>query len=155
MLKIDKVIIKETKIITLWVIILSALMEAVFLVIGKWNYTVLLGNLLSAALTVLNFLFMGISVQKALGKDEKDAKQTMRASSMLRTFIIFVVAGAGVLLPWFSVWTVLIPLFFPRLIIAMRPVFDKSLRATPAKAADVDTINNNDEEKEEITDNED
>ena len=146
MQKIDKVVVKETKIIASWMIILSVFMEAVFLVIGKWNYTVLLGNLLSIILSVLNFLFMGITVQKALDKDEKDARQTMRASSMLRTFVIFVVAGAGVLLPWFSTWTVLIPLFFPRLIIAMRPVFDKSLRSS-ARTADTNALDN--EEKEE------
>jgi UPF0716 family protein affecting phage T7 exclusion len=152
MQKIDKVVIKETKIISVWMIILSALMEAVFLVIGKWNYTVLLGNLLSIILSVLNFLFMGITVQKALEKDEKDARQAMRASGMLRTFIIFAVAGVGVLLPWFSTWTVLIPLFFPRLIIAMRPVFDKSLRGS-SHTANSDTSDN--EEKEEDNDNED
>ena len=95
---------------------------------------------------------MGITVQKALDKDEKDARQTMRASSMLRTFVIFVVAGAGVLLPWFSTWTVLIPLFFPRLIIAMRPVFDKSLRSS-TRTSEGDTSDN--EKKEEDTDNED
>lgn len=152
MQKIDKVVVKETKIIAAWMIILSVFMEAVFLVIGKWNYTVLLGNLLSIVLSVLNFLLIGITVQKALGKDEKNAKQAMRASSMLRMFAVFVFVGAGVLLPWFSTWTVIIPLFFPRLIIAMRPIFDKSLRSS-ARASDGDTSDN--EEKEEETDNED
>lgn len=158
MQKIDKVVIKETKLIALWMLILSALLQAVFLVIGKWNYTVLLGNLLSVILSVLNFFFMGITVQKALTKDKKDAKQAMRASGMFRIFVIFVVVGAGVLLPWFSTWTVIIPIFFPRLIVAMRPVFDKSLRAENAAVADgentVDINNENDEEKEESTDNE-
>ena len=51
----DKVIKKETRFIAVWELILSAAMEAVFLIIGKWDYTVLLGNLLSGSVAVLNF----------------------------------------------------------------------------------------------------
>ena len=35
-------------------------MQAAFLVSGFWDYTVLLGNLLSAAAAVLNFFLLGI-----------------------------------------------------------------------------------------------
>ena len=48
MQKIDPTVQKETKYIAAVVIVLSAAMEAVFLVLGKWNYTVLLGNALGA-----------------------------------------------------------------------------------------------------------
>ena len=43
MKKIEPVVYKETANIALWTLILSAIMQAVFLVIGKWDYTVLLG----------------------------------------------------------------------------------------------------------------
>lgn len=49
MKKVDKTVLRETGYIALFVILLSVLMQAVFLIIGKWDYTVLLGNLLSAA----------------------------------------------------------------------------------------------------------
>ena len=58
MKKIDPVVIKETKYIAYFVIILSIAMEAVFLILRKWDVTVLLGNILSASAAVLNFLFM-------------------------------------------------------------------------------------------------
>ena len=125
MKKIDPIIWKETRYVTAWVLILSALMEAVFLVIGQWDYTVLLGNLLGGAVAVLNFLFMGMTVQVALHKEEKEAKQTVRLSMVARTFGLFVCVALGVLLPVFSTWTVIIPLFFTRLAIAFRPRFDK------------------------------
>ncbi len=48
-MKIDAIVRRETIYIAVWVGILSLLMEAVFLIIGKWDYTVLLGNLLSGA----------------------------------------------------------------------------------------------------------
>ncbi|MBQ9112470.1 MAG: hypothetical protein IJY08_02705 [Clostridia bacterium] len=125
MSKIDKVVLRETKYIAAWVIIFSAIMQAVFLVIGKWDYTVLLGNLLSGAAVILNFLGMGMTVQKAVDKEEKEAKQAMKASGMVRTFLLFITVVIGVLLDCFSIWTVIIPLFFPRIAVAIRPLWDK------------------------------
>ena len=81
---IDPIVLKETKYILLWELILSILMQAVFLVIGEWDYTVLLGNILSASAAVLNFFLMGVSIQKALEKDENDAKKTIKLSQSYR-----------------------------------------------------------------------
>lgn len=125
MKKIDPVVIKETKYIAYFVIILSIAMEAVFLILRKWDVTVLLGNILSASAAVLNFLFMGITVQNAVMKDEKDAKTAVKASQSLRTFFLFTVAAIGALVPIFNIWSSLIPLLFPRIAIMFRPLFDK------------------------------
>ena len=125
MKRIDPTVIKETKYIAAWVGILSLLMEAVFLIIARWSVAVLLGNLLSGGLAVLNFFLMGLSVQNAVAKEAQDAKNTMRVSQIYRNFLILVVCGVGVLLPVFNTWTVIIPLFFPRIAIALRPIFDK------------------------------
>lgn len=122
MIKIDKTVKKETGYIALWTLVFSVLMQAVFLVVRHWDYTVLLGNLLSGVLGVCNFLLMGLAVQRAVEQDEKDAKTTMRASQSLRTFLLFAVAAVGVLLPCFHTVAVLVTLFFPRLAIAIRPI---------------------------------
>ena len=73
MKKIDPTVVKETVYITAFTIIFSMLMQAVFLIVQKWDYTVLLGNLLGIIAVVLNFLLMGITVQNAVLKEEKDA----------------------------------------------------------------------------------
>ena len=62
-MKIDKTVIKETKYIASFVIIFSVLMQAVFLIIGKWDYTVLIGNLWGIIIAVGNFFVMGLFVQ--------------------------------------------------------------------------------------------
>ncbi|MBQ8862393.1 MAG: ATP synthase subunit I [Clostridia bacterium] len=123
--KIDSVVIKETLYIGAWVLIFSAIMEAVFLAIGKWDYTVLLGNVLGAAITVLNFFLMGITVQRAVGKEEKDARQTMKTSHSLRMLMLALALLCGILLPCFNVIATVIPLLFPRIAIVFRPLFDK------------------------------
>ena len=103
-------------------LVLSVLTQAVFLVIGFWDYTVLLGNLLSGAVAIANFFSLGLTVQSAVAKDEKEAKELMRSSGAARTFLLFLNVVLGYFLPIFSLWTVIIPLFFPRIAIAFRPI---------------------------------
>ena len=123
MKQIDPTVRKETKYILLWVLVLSALLQAVFLVLGQWDIKVLLGNALSGAAVVLNFFLMGITVQKALEKDEKEAKTAIKASQMYRMLLLIVVAALGA--AFLNLWAVIIPLFFPRVAISLRPLFDK------------------------------
>ena len=137
MQKIDKTEWKETKYIAAWLLIFSTILQAVFLVIGKWDYTVLLGNLLSAVASLANFLAIGITVQKAIQKDEKEAKQAMKASGMIRTFGMFIILLIGVLLPQcFHLLTLIIPLIFPRIAIAIRPLWDKPKPSTKEDSSD-------------------
>ena len=74
MFKADRTVLRETRYILCAVVLLSALMQAVFLCIGQWTLPVLFGNLLGGAAAVLNFFFMGLTLQANLEKDEKDAR---------------------------------------------------------------------------------
>lgn len=123
--KVDKTVIKETLYISVWVLILSAVTQAVFLIIGKWSLSVLFGNLLSGVTGILNFFLMGLTVQAAVIKDEKKAALSMKVSQILRMLLIFAVAAVGVLLDCFNTVTVILPLFFPRIAISFRPLFNK------------------------------
>ena len=127
-MKIDKTVIKETKYIALFVLILSVLMQSVFLIIGHWHYFVLLGNIWGAAVAIGNFFVMGLFVQKAVTQDEKDAKQTIRASQSLRMVGVFILVVVGILIfkqtP--TRVAILIPLIFPRIAIMLRPFINKN-----------------------------
>lgn len=122
MKKIDRTVLTETGYIALSVLILSALMQAVFLAVGAWDGAVLLGNLLGGAAAITNFFLMGLTVQAATAKDEKSAKAAMRSSQSLRTVFLFAAAALGVLLPCFDTIASLLPLFFPRIAIFFRPL---------------------------------
>ena len=123
--KNGSVVIRESIYIAVWVILLSCLMEAVFLIIGQWDYRVLLGNLLSGSVAILNFYLMGISVEKAIVKEEKDAASFMRFSQTMRMLMTFAVLAVGLLLPYFHIVSLILPLFFPRIAIMFRPMFPK------------------------------
>ena len=128
MKKVDPTVWRETGYIAAWMLIFSALMQAIFLTIGRWDYTVLLGNLLGASVSVLNFFLMGLTVQKALQKEEKDAQNTLKLSQTYRTILLLLVAVLGAVLSCFNLWAVLIPMLFPRIAIVFRPMFDHKNR---------------------------
>ena len=120
--KVDSTIIKETVFVALVTLVLSALMQSVFLIIGKWDYTVLLGNLLGGVTAVLNFFLMGLTIQSALSIDVKDAKSRMKLSQMLRNLLMFVTAIIGYVVPVFNLIAVIIPYLFPRIAVGMRAI---------------------------------
>lgn len=119
-MKVDKTVRQETINIIVGSIILSMLMQAVFLIIGKWDYKVLLGNLLGVFGTVLNFFLMGLTIQSAILVEESEAKKKIRTSQTLRTQMLFIVTIIGAVFSCFNIVAVVIPLFFPRLIVMFR-----------------------------------
>lgn len=122
MIKADSTVRRETKYIAIISIILSVLMQIVFLFLKRWNYTVLTGNLLSLAASVANFYFMGVSVQRALAVEETKARKVMKNSQTLRNAGIFVTIVIGVTLPYFNTVATILPVFFPRIAISFRPM---------------------------------
>lgn len=123
--KVDPIVLKETGYIAAMVFIFSFLLQSVFLIIGKWDYTIFAGNILSYSASVGNFFLMGISIQASMTKEEKTAKNLMKLSRVLRLFMIFIIVLVAALLPFFNIIAVLIPLLFPRIAIVLRPVFMK------------------------------
>ncbi len=125
MIKADKTVLKETKYIAFFCIALSIIMQIVFLLLKKWDYTVILGNILSLTVAVLNFYFMGISIQKALLVDESQARKIIKTSQSIRNMFLFLGIAIGVLIPCFNTVAVILPVFFPRVAVSFRPLFDK------------------------------
>lgn len=126
-MKIDKTVIKETKYISSFVIILSVLMQAVFLIIGKWHYTVLLGNIWGAAVAIGNFFVMGLFIQKAVTQEKDDAKKTVKGSMSMRftALVLLTAVGVAVFNKNYSWVAVVFPLVFPNAAIYLRPLIDK------------------------------
>ncbi|MBQ5910780.1 MAG: ATP synthase subunit I [Clostridia bacterium] len=119
-MKVDETVKKETLYIAAWCAVLSVLMQAVFLVIGYWDYTVLLGNLWGYSGAVANFFLMGLTVQKAVTKTEEEARKTIKLSQTLRNMFILIIAVVGITVPFFNMWAAIIPLLFPRIAILFR-----------------------------------
>ncbi len=125
MKKINETVKKETLYIALSVFILSVFMQAVFLIIKKWDYTVLLGNALGYIGTVLNFFLMALTVQSAVEKEEKEAKNALKVSQALRLLMLFVILVICFAFKCFNIIAVILPLFFTRIAIFLRSAIVK------------------------------
>ena len=66
---------REIKRVSIGVLLGSALMVAVFAVLGRFTWPVLWGALLGDAVAIGNFVFLGISVQKAAARSEEHTSE--------------------------------------------------------------------------------
>ncbi len=118
--KVDPTVLKETRFIALVVLILSALMQAVFLILGKWDVTVLLGNVYGAVLAVGNFFLMGLTVQHCLTLEPDEAKKKIKLSQQGRLLGLLVFCMIGAALSCFNTVALLVPQIFPRIGVTIR-----------------------------------
>lgn len=113
---------QETKNVAVYTVVGVVLMWLLFLVLHlampekvPFNYTVILGGIGGGAVAVLNFLWMGLMVQKAAARaDDQDAVKTLVKGSytqrMLFQMLWVVIAIAA---PCFHYVAGIIPLLFP------------------------------------------
>lgn len=66
-MKIDPAVRKQTERVAAGTAVLTVLMIAIFLILGKFDYTVLLGALLGFLTAVGNFFLMALTVQHLTG----------------------------------------------------------------------------------------
>lgn len=118
MKRIDPVVTKETVRILIGSIALSAVMNAVFLILGFWNMPVLYGTLLGTFGAVLNFFLMAQTVSHSVTLQQDEVKRKVRFSHSLRTLMLLVLMILGVALSCFNTIAALVPFLFPRIVIA-------------------------------------
>ena len=134
MAKLDPTVRKETVYAALWVAALSFVMEAVFLLLKRWAPNVLTGNLIGGAAAVGSYLLLGITVAKAVAGPADKAVLKVRSSMTVRLLGQAAVCAAAIGILHTNVYATVLPLLFPRIGIAFRPMIDRK-RGT-SKTAD-------------------
>lgn len=107
---------KEIKHIAIGTLIGSAITCIVFLIIRRFDYTVLLGALIGSAFAIGNFAYLGHCIKKAVDMADRGK------SYLTKTFIVRMLLHAAciilaVLMPFENTIAGIVPLFFPRLVI--------------------------------------
>ncbi len=126
----DPAVKKETGYIAVWVVLLSLVMEAVFLLTGKWDFSVLFGNIGGAAIAIGNFWLMALIVTRAVNRAVERGKPE-EAANRAKTTAPLRLAGCALLCVLLiavlktNLYATLIPLLFPRIGIAFRPLIDR------------------------------
>lgn len=128
-MKVDRVVLKETRYLSIAVALCSIVMQIIFLVLGKYDYTVFLGSLLGGVAAILNFFCMGLAVQKATAMEEPAAaKKRMQASYNMRYLALGAVVVVAAVTPYFHWVPVVLSLAFPRLWFLVMPLIRKDIK---------------------------
>ncbi len=140
----DPAVKKETGYIAIWVVLLSLAMEAVFLLI-HWDVSVLYGNLGGAAIAVGNFFLMALIATRAVDRAMEKGKPEEAAMRVKATATVRLLGCLGlcvILIAVFktNVYATLIPMLFPRIGIAFRPMIDRKRGVNPPETEGSDLI---------------
>lgn len=125
-----KLVYRETGRIAFGVAICSAVMLAVYALLGRFDRTVVLGGVIGTVMAVLNFFFMAMNAtmaaDKALKQDVKGGKSLVQVSYMVRLAVIFLILFACVKSGLCNAFASVLPLVFVRPIITVAEFFRKS-----------------------------
>lgn len=157
-MKVQPAVKQETAKIAAGVAVLSVLMVAVYLIIGRFSLPVLLGTLLGAAFAIGNFFLMALTVQQAaesmngvqpppepetdaedaetaqapedeLSPEAKRARKRMQLSYTGRMALLVGMAALAFTLPCFDAVPALIAQLFPRIVIFANSILKKEKNA--------------------------
>ena len=134
--KVSDAVRRETAWVAAWTVGLTLVMNLVFVIIGKWDLGVLLSSLLGCGTAIGCFFWLGLTVQRAVGKPEKNAKSILQFSQMARLLVQGGVLAAGFAVAWLNGWAVMIPLFFPQIAVRLRPLWKKGMQAGTVNGED-------------------
>ncbi|MBQ2650380.1 MAG: ATP synthase subunit I [Clostridia bacterium] len=123
------VVKKEAGYIAAGTVLLSALVQIVWAVFFDYDLSVFFGGLWGGAVAILNFILMGLTVQKVANEpDQLSAKRRMQASYQLRMMLTIFTTVLAIIIPGINWIMAAISLFFPRLTILVMPLFRPDLR---------------------------
>lgn len=90
-----KIVYRETAVAAIGVTLCTAVMIAVFVLLDKFDMSVLWGGLMGAVLSIGNFFFMAlgtsIAADKAEQQDVAGGTRLVRNSYMLRLLVLFLI----------------------------------------------------------------
>ncbi len=102
-------------------------MSLIFLLIDRFDYTVLAGGLLGAVMNVIYFLLMCLGVNRATGDgDPRKGKFSLWGSYYFRLFLLGVGVAVGLKFAVFNNFAVIIPVLMTRPILTVWELFIKS-----------------------------
>ncbi|MBR3334078.1 MAG: hypothetical protein IKG23_07305 [Clostridia bacterium] len=141
----DPAVKKQTGYIAVWVILLSLVMEAVFLLIGQWNISVLFGNIGGAIASIGNFFLMALINTRIMnravenGKPEEVAAK-VKAVTMTRLLGCVLLCVIFIAVFKTNVYATLIPMLFPQVGVVFWSATEKKRRTDQPETEGSDLI---------------
>ena len=127
-IKIEQAVKNETKHIAIGSGSMAVVLLIVFVLLGKFDYTELLGALLGCGFAILNFFLMAMAVQRSVARETpQEARLVVQNSYTKRLILLAAVIIVGIKVPYFNWISTIVPLFFPRITIFVMtlPIFKR------------------------------
>lgn len=120
-MKFDAEVKREILLMAVGCAICSAVVCAVFAVLGYFDLTVLVGAAVGFLLAFGNFFFMSVGIINAIATgDENTAKLKMRSSYTGRTIVMLLIMAASILIEGIHWLPVVLSVFYPRIVITVK-----------------------------------
>lgn len=123
-----KIVFKETAVIAIGELVLSAIMVCLFAALGYFRMNVLWSALGGSCIMTLNYFFMAVTVsvaaERASQGEVEQAQKMVQLSSVVRLFVMGVLLFAGIQLGG-NVIALVLPLAFARPILMLAQFFRK------------------------------
>lgn len=124
-----KLVFQETAVVAIGQVVCVGLMYGIFALLGQFDNTVLLGGIVGAILSILNFFFMAIGAliasDKAVNQNASGGKATIKTSYLARMVVIAIVLIAFAKSELCNLFALALPLAFVRPIITIAEFFRK------------------------------
>lgn len=122
-MKLDPIVKKETGYMAVGCLIGTLITAVVFLALGKFDLSVLLGCLIGYVMAVGNFFWMSCALSLALEEEEEASTQLkMKRSYVMRSVIMLGIMGASIVFDGIHWVPVVAAVFYPRIIIFIRGI---------------------------------
>lgn len=125
-----KFVLKETLLVLVGVLLLTAVMCGIYALIGKFRMAVVWSGLVGTVLSTANFFFMAMGATLAADKAQEDnvkgGKATVQTSYAVRMVALFVILFACAKSGLFDLIALVLPLAFARPVLSIGEFFRKS-----------------------------
>lgn len=125
-----KIVFHETAVVTIGVVICTAIMYGIYFLLKLFDINVLLGGILGSVLAIGNFFFMAVATSLAADRAEKQdvkgGQGIIRSSMLIRYLVLFIILCAAGKSGLFDLFALVLPLVFVRPVLTVAEFFRKS-----------------------------
>lgn len=135
--KPDREVLRQTGRVAAGTFVMTAVMLAVYAIIGRFSAGVALGGIYTSTLAVLNFFAMGLTVQgiaSRAAEEQRDEQELqafstqmenrMRLSRNGRMFALLLLIVAGIRVFNFDALATILPILFPTVVIRILQIIN-------------------------------
>ena len=124
-----KLVFRETVVVLIGEAVCTGVMFGIFALLSRFDSTVLLGGIVGAALSVLNFFFMAViaslAADKAQQQDVEQGQKLVKMSNPIRLLVLAVILIACAKSGKCNVLALVLPLLFVRPTLTVGEFFKK------------------------------